>query len=70
MCVIACGFIAATNAFAQGKKDGITYTNVTPTKCRSMCIARGWTPDDCKSWCRPGCRQGKTTGEHFCVVGK
>ncbi len=33
-------------------------------------MQRGWSADDCKAYCRPGCRQAKTGGEHFCVVGK
>jgi hypothetical protein len=69
MVAIACGLSSA--ALAQTKKNGITYQNVTASQCRSVCLARGWTADNCKSYCRPGsCKTAKTGGENFCVVGK
>jgi hypothetical protein len=67
--IVACGF--AAEALAQTKKGGITYQNVTASQCRSVCLARGWTAGDCKSYCRPGsCKQAKTGSENFCVVGR
>ena len=58
------------DAFAQEKGKGITYLKVSASKCKSVCMQRGWSADNCKAYCRPGCRQAKTGGEHFCVVGK
>jgi hypothetical protein len=67
-CLIGCPL--AGDAFAQGtKKAGITYQNVSASQCRSVCLARGWSADNCKSYCRVGsCKQAKTGGEHFCVT--
>lgn len=67
--ILMIGFSA--EGFAQTKRDGITYTNVTVARCHSMCMARGWNADNCKAYCRPGsCQRAKTGGEHFCVVKK
>jgi hypothetical protein len=60
----------AADAFAQARVKGVTYQNITASKCKSTCSARGWSADSCKSLCRPGCRQAKTGGENFCVVSK
>jgi hypothetical protein len=66
-CIVGLGFVA--EAVAQTKKDGITYQNVRASQCRSVCLARGWSADNCTSYCRPGsCKKAKTGGEHFCVV--